>query len=1135
MASYEKTRGLLKLASDEDVIGRASTAPSTSYAVAVPHTLLLQMKHPLDYTDEWPIVECTIDIKSFGNIKIGEETFEAEFVVKLDWLDNQLLEDIHFAQDIRTEKYQPATWVWENPDLCFNPNIRIDNEVHLQVMEEDTDTFPKIYKVFQSENKKSGDTTSRGVPWMTKSIRYRGLLGMSHESSYMFPLDVVHLPFKVAALPLPHLTSLGSIRKVTFCEPYLRYEEKVRCLKKLGLKRARERSSAHSWSSGMRMIADMRIVGFGAHDPSNEVFQVNLTLVRKLGPYLVDFGLQLVLVLIAAFGGCYVVINDDCMAHRFSITLTIILTFTTSMLERPSVISGMAFTLYDDFRQLMVIMSFIIVLQNLIAFIMCHGFDGRGLDDDERPLLWVCQEGFCGTTRFDCWFLLCFIGILFVAVYVSLLRGEVSRIAQFVMQYQETHANETDAAQRVSDAAQRVADGLGHVRDKFREFRRRSSGIDIADKEELDQLEASMEKRGDKWVLRNNVRLTSRVLKQGDTVKEFASVVPPSGSVKEMSFPVHVRVVEEGDAPETAQRFMVKKPGKSRELSAYQGQKDAVQILAVTPFSKHLTKTHMYFAKLAAMKSYSARKSASENNNREMAELFRGFGKAVGQGKKSGQIQTRLFTESTTCNTVDMTASLTSQCEVITVEKFKNKRKLDPQVTTFVLDIGDGVIGFYGFHENLQGHVLMDVTDSHLMQSSFANDFITPAGGAMQFADLLYLHFNPMVDWSGAVPRSMSTLTPSGSGFGSFLDLNAVTTKRWNMFVGCTGGMRTWLERNRNLEKIQTLLDKVALILHERQMCVDLFIYHPSRTVLAEYELRATEWLVQFGDLDFGINVEIPSGPSGQQFADFELHMAIGHGEEANRRWKMVDFVRKWKCLGLRVDELAELWARCPRSLAHFPDDGEVDVRYCHELCTHLRNDPAIMRAFARTHLFSGTLAVRAGTCEITVIDKLDNSKVEFFGLAIGDKTPMGICPYAPTPLWVQGSRITDNDLLAWRNRIQSAMKSECLPHNQRGFFVGIGAVFCCALPAGVAERILPRNDFLDALTQKLEATPRDEQCMLATVVLIQELVQWTLNGNAFLCAKRSWRVTQGGVSSQFVPTWSLGFWLQSSRRRIFV
>lgn len=245
-----------------------------------------------------------------------------------------------------------------------------------------------------------------------------------------------------------------------------------------------------------------------------------------------------------------------------------------------------------------------------------------------------------------------------------------------------------------------------------------------------------------------------------------------------------------------------------------------------------------------------------------------------------------------------------------------------------------------------------------------------------------------------------------------------------------------------------------------------------------------------------------------------------------------------------------------------------------------LVSSPRFLRAFLRARVFAGTLSAGGGSCQITSTptssnasaDESDASSSILYGsIPVGNKTPTvsGFCPdthtlldpsTCPAPLFYPG--VTKRDLKfgglldRWREVVRSCIREQGLPpRDLRGLFVGISAIFYAAKACGCAEKILPKRAFLGFLEAELErlfegtvpvgsgaeedgeksmALTGKELQLFSNLALVHTFVEVVLHDTAYIVTKRNWKydaeaadaTCMGAAGSEFVATWSFGFWL---------
>lgn len=63
-----------------------------------------------------------------------------------------------------------------DPDF-FNPHVRIDNSVSVELVQGDSDRFPKIKRLVSApKDCARGDAEVVEVPWLSKMLRFKGTL-----------------------------------------------------------------------------------------------------------------------------------------------------------------------------------------------------------------------------------------------------------------------------------------------------------------------------------------------------------------------------------------------------------------------------------------------------------------------------------------------------------------------------------------------------------------------------------------------------------------------------------------------------------------------------------------------------------------------------------------------------------------------------------------------------------------------------------------------------------------------------------------------------------------------------------------------------------------------------------------------
>ncbi|CAD7934217.1 unnamed protein product, partial [Amoebophrya sp. A25] len=148
-------------------------------------------------------------------------TFDLDFVVILDWLDPQLVENEHFGYDARNGRFHLLESVVNDPDF-FNPNVRVDNSVSVELVSAESDRFPKIKRLISSTHCDADGKTKLELPWLSKMLRFKGTLVCMDMNACWFPLDVIKLRIRLVSDFLKGTTSMGRRRRVKLIDPLLR-------------------------------------------------------------------------------------------------------------------------------------------------------------------------------------------------------------------------------------------------------------------------------------------------------------------------------------------------------------------------------------------------------------------------------------------------------------------------------------------------------------------------------------------------------------------------------------------------------------------------------------------------------------------------------------------------------------------------------------------------------------------------------------------------------------------------------------------------------------------------------------------------------------------------------------------------
>jgi len=1160
----------------------------------------LQLENPVDYKDIWPDVECTIKIKRCENFNVCECTFFADFVVNLDWLDFSLIECVHFKQNVKNHKWTLASWVLNNPGQ-FNPIIRIDNAVEGQLeMMPNSDNFPQIERLITTQENE--DSPLRDVPWLTKKYRFRGMLNIPDSNAKSFPFDVQRLPIKVVAEPLDGLTTFGKKRFVNLTDPVLRFEikryekQREKALKNRQResggnnrrgsiapiwdekKKNLERVIAHEWpkssdGSGFKM-GEMSLAGFGGQDPDVSEYRIDMIMVRDPGHYHFDFLIQDLQVICAMFSFA-VPINADCMANRASITLTVVLTLVAFTTQRPAVIENLHYTtVHDWYEQLMVFYTVIVALSNCMVALTCVGVDLDNPNYLESDYDGICEQGFFGPNFSIVWFdsivfLLIMVLLLYTITYY-IAKGQIERMAELILLHRELHLNDKKAAERNHKRMKRVrvAFPLSHGR------------IEIIKVSDLESLRNHCNVASTCWVIENDesnpLVLGSNPnfpLRKGHCLRlagnksledlnhltqhlmrlQHAKISPDNSPViwpnKEHErqnnklislLPFHFNVTDE-NVQSKVNRLMITPPDKSNDLVSYKDELDSFLVMRLIPSTKI---TNLIFAPLFLWLA----------RNRVNQQIL---------------LNKTLINADTLSIKRSRLTRLLSKGQVVPEEEDEKPKELpactefngefDPNMDTYILDCGTGEIGFYTYSIK-DGYVdCFSAEKKFELKNGFFHDFVNHKDGPQLLAQKILEKFCPRLKDGMSMVETTADETEIEEVYPTANDNNDqpliprarisqfTSNRKAKLFAGCTGRNREYIfshfgeegKLSAFLEKVSqqlsvgSVVDGMRFVLH-----ANVLPYVPLASVEAEYELIATEYLVQHGDLD--VSGYIPPGPKGQKFANFEILDSLSQNKETQANGLDVITVQAF------INEFRDLETPYEGLNKVFNDAREAGTRHgyvlddhrapINELCIAIESDPAMMRALARARLFYGTLSAGGGSCQCSYKSKEDADMIVLESIPLGNRTPLDKLPNGEPSKWSKEKAVSIEQQNEWRLEIRTELETRNIPMNLRGFFIGISAVYYALLEAGIHEKVLPRDLIIEALEIKianLTFGSKNYHKNVSNLILVSEWLRWILSDKSFMCAKRNWVVEnrKTGHSSKLIATWSLGFWLNYKKR----
>lgn len=1163
----------------------------------------------IDYTDKRPPVEVTVEILDVTEISVTKLSFDASFKVTLDWEEPDFIEGIHYSQDMRSGGFVLSKWLLEDPN-SFNPRITIANGVNLKGEEtSDQDERSSIDpKVRRLVTRSSGNESV----WLTKEYSFEGTLLCQHVDAHMFPFDMQRLPIKIKSLPQAGLTTLGTERQVRLVNPRLRPAEEAwlrhqaatrsgRVKAAAGVRRPRggtsfcvddnwekiDNKQAHVWSmhweelstddpaaaagegaeeAGQKVqVGEMQVCAFGGSNPQYDEYIFEIVVVRVWMAYWFDFYIQ-ILLLVVSLCSVWVPFNDDTIANRLSISLTVVLSIVFFATVKPAAIGELTYvTWHDRFEHITVFIATLIALENVWVYLECWGMDRDGIPDFVLGTGMIlgeslCEEGFMRTSSLD--------GLFWIVVVVSILL-----IFLWIMVSAQVYQLRY----------------LARVMDDLNRFDATEDGptasLAVGSTPPREQME---------------------FLKTPHTPrKTFFSQRRPKGHGK-------------------ANRLSVNTEG-GRKVARFENRSsDADLVLCIASHGLPLLRIWPSFwvrlvrGKLscscceplvAILKGWAGACCAC--CRRRCSSCCRGGAREdPGEGSPRGRTSyrqgpvvgpRRSFTDGERPSSPEASPNATSDAWI---RRFVGIRPvLARDEPAYIVDVGTGELGFYqyrwrppnGAPEGTKPMLFVETSGKLRLDqdSTFQEEFVQADYGVERFVEELLERFN----LAGPTGNMRTTMRASSRGAAIRLDGTQPLQRRRKVKVllGPTGQNRNNLIQSAEASAALEAWVRAVEDLLDKTVASDVLLFVPSEQDEATYELWATEWLVQNGDLDVQ---NVHEGAHGVPFAGLELSQALMRAGRPRASggspsvFALLDFVREFQDLtdtGLDNDFLEVMFtkAAAESSLDETADASAISGLF--------RRCPQLMRGLVKSRLFNGTISAGGGSCQITVKPEFSQRRErglrrqksedfsrtrakaasnsnsvfrnsEFHCVKLGNKTPLtGLAP-----MWPKHEPMTEQRIEDWRALIREEMDFMDLPprlqRNLRGLYVGISAVYYAASLANCAETIMPKTIFLGKIADKLRdlledppapkagpsgGQPSYDHRAFANLALVYEVVDYVLADTAWIVCKRNWKAQPAdveavlnGVESEgleqeeeaeveasptYVATWSLGFFLNQA------
>lgn len=1129
------------------------------------------LEHAIDYSDTRPTVEVSIEILDVTSVVMHKQTFEAVFKVILDWEEPDFIEGIHYCQDMRSGGFVLSNCLLQDQN-SFNPKIEIANGVDVIIVGQENEedrTEPKIHRLV-------GRNKSGLSVWLTKEYVFEGTLKGHNIEAKWFPFDLHRLPIEVRSVPMPGVTTLGKPRKVRLTDPVLRRAEvwEKRQARQTGRKEAAvlriddfsqvpEEINAHNWKmvhtkSGFSedeelplktVLGELQVCAYGGTTSSFDGYMLEIVLVRDWQAHAFDFTLQILLVLVALIS-VWVPLTQDTVTNRLQISLTVILAIVFLAVDKPAAIRHVPYnTAHDNFEHFMVVISALIAVENVAAYLVCHGWPQNrdGLSDGElyNSTLGdvnLCDASHLKASNFDT---ICFgiiVGLMILRFLFMLLLATAYQLHQLVL----------------------VKDNLNSIHSSYYATLHSEHGL------------------------------------RGATTKEVG-VHQPAG--RRNSFTEGVMAfAKAAKAASSFSKFRVKKVNRLYISNVVRGKVVFESRCSELDLAKCLARHGMVplkvFPSLWVKASHvpSLSSIAAACKRRCKRRIYPRDSKWAQSRKGLGLLDV------TPPATPKSMTSAGQGAKSSWKDRFLGARHivLAPNEPAFIIDIGTGEVGFYqyqwrqrqGSPEGAKPMLFVDASsklqlDDH---STFSDQYVLASTGAERFAEEIVRRFLfSGSEWashfsvSQVVELGATAVIRGVGGLGR--------KQKVKILVGTTGQNRSDLIRSHTLSQafenwVQLVETRVKEQLRD-MVSLELLFFVPTEADEASYELWATEWLVRNGDLNV---VDIPPGNHGVPFAGLELSQTLTRLGRRNNslsatRFPLSEFLREFQDLvdgDVSHEFLAEKFRKVAQRKGN--DDGMLEMSAVTEL---FRTTPPLMRSLIKSRLFNGTISAGGGSCQITVKSEMANRgnaplgqarvddkervaqelrHVELYSVRLGNKSPLS----GDDPLWTRGEPVSAELVRKWRERIQQEMESMCLPPklqgNLRGVYIGISAVYYAAEKAECAEKLLPKAVFLKHLEEKLTELLRAQYEVmsplsadskgagadlkgLSNLILVHEVVGQVLADTAWIVCKREWRASPANLFAtlsdlnlsyadpdhlealpEYKATWSLGYFLSQSR-----
>lgn len=386
-----------------------------------------------------------MSFKEIYMFNLQESVFGIDLNILLDWVDPKLLRGTHYFYNVETRCFeftrQYLKAVQNDTSVLFDPKVKLEN---MFTRFEGNDPVEGELRVVE-ELLQDGEAD---LPWLSKTVSFRGVLNCSNLNARHFPLDLEVLDISVAS-------AMHTARPLVLRDPTLRkrfhLEHQYDASYKWFTADDPSEVMPHTWEMSRNVqaaftVGEMHLVAVGSRQTqSRQEYRVDLLLRRQGYRYVMEFAIMTLQVLVA-FASFWVPFNDDMLSHRMGITLTTLLTVVASTMQRPAIIEHLPYaTMHDTWKQSLMLILVCVSIQNVVAFQTCWGsqpseewdehLNTMTLEANQGRLFgvsWCGRQPWVGTSRLDFAMLLISTFMVVLVVLSGLVKAQQHRIAEIL-------------------------------------------------------------------------------------------------------------------------------------------------------------------------------------------------------------------------------------------------------------------------------------------------------------------------------------------------------------------------------------------------------------------------------------------------------------------------------------------------------------------------------------------------------------------------------------------------------------------------------------------------------------------------------------------------------------------------------